>query len=397
MSQDEQIRDAIAQRAVDWFLAHRSGSMTQGEREAFFAWLKASPVHVEEYLGIAAAERGIAEAARIPEMTIEDLKRLALEEEPDRVIKLSAATPALDRPRTGPTAEVDSAAATRAPEVNAPITPGGQIAPTHLQTGAVEIPARRRWFPMAAAASAAAVALGVVWLLQAPSPAVAQTFRTAHGAQQEYRLADGSALRLDSDSEVSVLLSSSERVATLVRGQVLFQVAHDAHRSFRVRSGDVDALAVGTEFDVYRRPDATLITVIEGQIAVSDTRPDGSGAPREIKVGAGQQVRITGTAFPGAPTPADLRAATSWLSHKIAFEQLPLEEVAAEFNRYNAAQIAIEDPALKRLPVSGVFDASDIDSFTAFLASLDGADVTRTATSIVVVRRGHTSRARPDR
>jgi transmembrane sensor len=113
-------------------------------------------------------------------------------------------------------------------------------------------------------------------------------------------------------------------------------------------------------------------------------------------VGAGQQVRITGAAFPGAPTTADLHAATSWLEHKIAFEQLPLEEVAAEFNRYNAAQIAIEDSALKHLPVSGVFDASDIDSFTAFLASLDGVDVTRTATSIVVLRRGHSSRARPE-
>jgi transmembrane sensor len=376
MSKDEQIRDAIAQRAVDWFLANRSGSMSQGEREAFFAWLKASPVHVEEYLGIAAAERGIAEAARSPAMTIEDLKRLALEEESDRVIKLSAGTPAL--------------------EVSAPITPGG-IAPADLRPAAAEIPPRRRWFPMAAAASAGAIALVLVWLLQAPSPAVAQTFRTAHGAQQEYRLADGSALRLDSDSEVSVLLSPSERVATLVRGQVLFQVAHDARRSFRVLSGDVAALAVGTEFDVYRRRDATLITVIEGQIAVSGARPDGSGAPpREIKVGAGQQVRITGAAFPGAPTAADLHAATSWLEHKIAFEQLPLEEVAAEFNRYNAAQIAIEDSALKHLPVSGVFDASDIDSFTAFLASLDGVDVTRTATSIVVLRRGHSSRARPE-
>jgi transmembrane sensor len=382
MSKDEQIREAIAQRALDWFLANRSGSIDQGEREAFFAWLKASPVHVQEYLSIAAAERGLAEAARIPEMTIEDLKRLALEDDSDRIIELPTATP-------GPSTTISMAVVP---------PPAGSTARLGAATAARETPARRRWLPMAAAASVGAIAAGLVWLLQAPAPTVAETLRTTHGVQQEYRLADGSTLRLDSDSEVSVLLSASTRVATLVRGQVLFRVAHDAHRSFRVQSGNVDALAVGTEFDVYRRPEATLITVLEGQIAVSSARPDTNpDRPPALKVGAGQQVRITGSAFPGAPMPANLRTATSWLEHKIAFEQLPLEEVAEEFNRYNAVQIEIEDPTLKHLAVSGVFDASDIDSFTAFLASLDGVGVTRTASTIAVWRRGHAPRTRPNR
>jgi ferric-dicitrate binding protein FerR (iron transport regulator) len=119
-------------------------------------------------------------------------------------------------------------------------------------------------------------------------------------------------------------------------------------------------------------------------------------------VGAGQQVRIaegplSARAFPSAPTQANLTMATSWLEHKIAFEQLPLEEVAEEFNRYNAVQIAIEDQTLRRLSVSGVFDATDIGSFTAFLASLDGVGVTRTTSGIAVFRRGRTAHTRPNR
>jgi transmembrane sensor len=375
MSKDDQIRDAIAQRAADWFMANRVGTLDQAEREAFFAWLKASPVHVEEYLSIAVAERGLAEAAQIPKMTIEDLKSLALEDESDRIIELSTTTPVAVVPVPAAPAETASAA-------------GKQ-------------PARRSvWLAMAAAASVGVITVGVVWLLQAPSQAVAQTFRTTRGAQQEYLLADGSALRLDSDSEVSVELSASERVATLVRGQVLFRVAHDAHRSFRVQSGNVNALAIGTEFDVYRRPESTLITVLEGQIAVSGAHPGTDpGHLPALKVGAGQQVRITEATFPGAPAPANLQMATSWLDHKIAFEQRPLEEVAGEFNRYNVVQIAIEDPNLRHLAVSGVFDASDIDSFAAFLASLDGVGVTRTSSGIAVWRRGHglAPHARPGR
>jgi transmembrane sensor len=392
MSKDEQIREAIAQRAAEWFLANRSGSIDQADREQFFAWLKASPVHVEEYLGIAAAERGLAEAARAPSMTIEDLKRLALEDSSDRVVELAAPTAAAaDR-----IAElVTSGGSAGAPAPSAEIMPSAALSEAR--------PPRRRAVAFAAAAGVGAIALGVVWLLQAPSPAVAQTFRTSHGAQQEYPLADGSTLRLDSDSEVTVALSGSERLATLVRGQALFRVAHDARRSFRVRSGNVNAIAIGTEFDVYRRSESTLITVIEGQIAVSSAVSDTSADPSPaLKVSAGQQVRIaedplSARAFPSAPSQANLTTATSWLEHKIAFEQLPLEEVAEEFNRYNAVQIAIEDQALRHLSVSGVFDATDIGSFTAFLASLDGVGVTRTPSSIAVFRRGRTAHTRPSR
>src|SRR5437016_3041644 len=50
---EERIRVAIAEQAGDWFVAHRSGSLTHTDRVAFVAWLRASPVHVEEYLGVA--------------------------------------------------------------------------------------------------------------------------------------------------------------------------------------------------------------------------------------------------------------------------------------------------------------------------------------------------------
>jgi transmembrane sensor len=363
MSKDDVIRNAIAQRAADWFVAHRAGELDQAEREAFFAWLKASPIHVEEYLGIAAAERGLSEgAAELPKMALEDLKKLAREDDSGQVIGLIGAAPA-------------------APAVT----------PT---------PRKRSWMPAAAAAGVTAAAVAAAWLLQAHSPAVAQTFRTARGAQQSWQLTDGSSVRLDSDSEVSVLLSASERVATVVHGQALFHVAHDAHRSFRVRSGNVDALAIGTEFDVYQKPESTLITVLEGQIAVSDSAAQ-PGNSRALKVSTGEQVRINaGAALPAAAVPADIHTTMSWLDHKISFDQRPLAEVADEFNRYNAAQIMIEDPSLRRLPVSGVFDAADIDSFAAFLASLEGVGVTRNASAITVWRRNHGGvlpRAKPGR
>jgi transmembrane sensor len=79
-----------------------------------------------------------------------------------------------------------------------------------------------------------------------------------------------------------------------------------------------------------------------------------------------------------------VRQAVAWQQRKIAFEQRPLGEVADEFNRYSTIPIEIDDAALRALPISGVFDAYDIDSFVAFLQTLDGVRVERTDARIRV-------------
>jgi transmembrane sensor len=75
----------------------------------------------------------------------------------------------------------------------------------------------------------------------------------------------------------------------------------------------------------------------------------------------------------------------AWLQQKIAFERRPLGEVVEEFNRYGSIPIRIEDAALRALPISGVFDAYDIDSFVAFLNTLEGVRVERTDARIRVL------------
>ena len=44
---------SIAQEAAEWFIANREGTPDAVQRSTFAAWLKTSPQHVEEYLGIA--------------------------------------------------------------------------------------------------------------------------------------------------------------------------------------------------------------------------------------------------------------------------------------------------------------------------------------------------------
>jgi transmembrane sensor len=227
---------------------------------------------------------------------------------------------------------------------------------------------------------------------------LARTYDTGHGEQAAWRLPDGSALHLDTGGSATVHYSKTERVIDLNRGQALFEVAPGDPRRFRVSAGEAQILAVGTEFDVYRRRDATLVTVVEGTVTVfaAEQPPPSSGiAPPSpsLRVSAGQQLGVEAGRLWPEPVPVDTKAAVAWLQHQIVADDRPVGEVVDEFNRYARVSIEIDDPALRALRVSGRFDVYDTESFVAFLSSLDGVAVERTATRIRVIRATKSERA----
>jgi transmembrane sensor len=353
-STDQQIRAAITQRAADWFVANRAAPLADGERAAFFAWLKASPIHVEEYLGVAALERDLTAATDDSAMTLSALLELARQDQSGRVVDLITAAEA--EPQHG--------------RISYRRAGWSVAAVITLIVGALWMPVKMR---------------DGQWL------GLPKTYQTAHGAQAVWHLPDGSILHLNTDTAVTVRYSSTERLLALDRGEAMFEVAHDSRRAFRVLAGSTNAVALGTQFDAYRHSDSTLITVLAGQIAVFDGKaasPDTATAasPSVLRVSTGQQVRVIAGVLPAAPTGVNLAEVTAWLQRKIVFDQRPLGEVADEFNRYNTIQFSIDDAALRTMRIGGVFDAADTESFAAYLGSLEGVRVERLATRINVSR-----------
>jgi len=346
---DEQVRAVIAQQAGEWFATHREGALDATQRRAFVDWIKTSPVHVEEYLGVALVARDIAAAADDPEMSFESLLERGRNVGSDNVV-------ALGTPQPGATAT-----------------------------------AIRPRFPnlvrFAAAAAVVAMIGGALqwWTGERVTP---QRYATRHGEQRSWQLADNSVLRLDTDSAATVRYGRSERHVEVEYGRALFDVAHEPGRPFRVLAGSAQVVAVGTQFSVYRQGDSTRVTVVQGQVDVAT--PNGrapanlDAVGRSVRVSAGEQLRITAGLLPAGPTRVDVQRITAWLRRELAFEQEPLAVVAAEFNRYGAVPIEIESPALRTLTVSGVFAADDTESFIAFLKSLEGVGVEVTGTRIRV-------------
>jgi transmembrane sensor len=193
-----------------------------------------------------------------------------------------------------------------------------------------------------------------------------------------------------------VRYSRKERLVELERGQALFEVVHESARRFRVVTAGAGAIAVGTQFDVYRKSSVIEFTVVRGEIAVFSGEPSwlrGPGAvPIQVqRVGAGYQTRSEAGILSAQPVAVELEQTLGWLQHKLVFQHRPLGEVAAEFNRYGGVPVEIEDEVLRTLPVSGMFDAGDTESFVEFLQRLPGVTVERTLVQIRVIRKKTTT------
>jgi transmembrane sensor len=360
ISNEEKIRAAIAEQAGEWFVANDEEPLDAHDSAALAAWLKASPVHIEEFLGVSAIARDLKEARTDPEYSLEAILARARAEDDTSVQPLWPRVLETVRGRTS-----------------------------------------SRWLTAGVAmAACAALSLGLllIWNLRpiqhpsTPDGVTALHFETRHGEQLSRRLADNSVLHLNTDSAVTIRYGKTERLVMLTSGQADFDVTHDRARAFRVIAGSAEVVDLGTKFDVRLEQDSTVVTVVEGRVAVGPTPmlekrgTNSSHPPRLVQLGANQQIRVTEGAWPATPVAIDAQGATAWLRREIVFDHEPLERVAAEYNRYTQKPIEIATPALRNLQISGVFATDDTEAFIAFLRSLEGVRVEVTQTQIRVSR-----------
>ena len=236
--------------------------------------------------------------------------------------------------------------------------------------------AARVWAPALGMASLAgigfalAIGLGVI--------GSGQTYATHVGEQRLVRLADGSSVRLDTDTRLAVSFSRSARHIRLERGQAYFEVAHDRGRPFTVDAGPLSVRAVGTKFDVRQEAGGPRVTLVEGVVQVRSR----GATPGAWTLKAGEQV-ILGKA--AAKTAADVGAATSWTSGHLVFQALPLSQAIDEVNRYSVRKIRLNAPAIANVAVNGVFETGDTDAFVAAACDLHALRATRQSDGTIVL------------
>jgi len=219
----------------------------------------------------------------------------------------------------------------------------------------------REWrFQLGLAVSLLVIGLIGAWMVTRPL-----VLETGVGEQRLVRLADGSRVRLDTQSRIEIRLRAARRDVLLARGQAFFEVAKDAARPFVVSADGSSVRALGTRFGV--RADDGRVSVIldEGSVRVSG-RESGTATLRP-----GQMVVVAGGRV-GAPAPADTEAMTSWTSGRLVFRDTPLATAVAEMNRYNNAPILLDARRAGTMRVSGMFDTGNSDAFVAAASAVSG-------------------------
>jgi transmembrane sensor len=231
--------------------------------------------------------------------------------------------------------------------------------------GAWRAPAIRGW---AVAAAILVATLGIAWLaLGLLRPGT--VYRSRMGEVRRVELKDGSSISLDSDSEIRVVYSDTERRVQLDRGQGYFEVRHNPGWPFVVVAGRHQITDIGTEFVVRYDPALTVVTLIKGRIAVS-SRSSGMESTGRI-LAAGQRLTFAGDAPPKLDQPR-LDEVTAWQRGEVMLDDTPLTQAVAELNRYDTARLVIDDPRVARLRVSGIYHTGNNREFALLLAKLYG-------------------------
>lgn len=304
----------VSEEAAYWYIrCNDERSMLLVDRREFLAWLKRSPENIAELLRIAELDGKLAREKLIATVTAM---------EASNVIDLGI-LPGGTQHRYQPTDSLND---------------------EHYEKADNKTASSWR---VAAIAAGVTIALLLAFVLLQFRPVDANIVKTGPSQWQHMTLADGSAIHIDARTELKVDFSDHQRVIHLYAGQAAFEVTKDVKRPFIVRTGVVDAIAVGTRFSVAIDPGVTT-TVSEGIVKV--TPPGKQDDEFAVMVTAGEELHVsdsglTKQAFANvAKVNAERKLA--WADGWFIFEGETIAEAAAAFNRRNAVQIRIDNPAI---------------------------------------------------
>lgn len=282
-------------------------------------------------------------------------------------------------------------------------------------------PRSRPWGWLAGGLAAAAAVVVLVFLTPErsaePGPVLARRAATSIGGFERLELPDGSVVRLNTASELTVDYTAHERRVTLTRGEASFDVEKDKTRPFVVHVDGIDVRAVGTAFNVRRQEHAIEVLVTEGRVQLANaasgegllaaapttaspaagrssspsiTTKDTDAQPMPL-LGAGQRatIRVDGAKGPTAASvakvaPAEAARALAWRSRRLEFSAEPLSHIAAEFNRYNQHRLVIADAELGKQRFGGKFPSDDFETLVRLLETNFGVVVERHETETVL-------------
>jgi transmembrane sensor len=236
-----------------------------------------------------------------------------------------------------------------------------------------------RWLSPARASLAAFVLLVVAVLAYRFLPSMltpdvpTARYATAVGEMKTVTLADGSEVKLNTNSSVRVAFPGKSRVIQL-EGEAWFKVSPDPQRPFVVYAGRYSVRALGTAFAVHALDGGVDLTVTAGHVELASFKePPADVATRGVAPTDKAETRVSllkgqHAYFRGENKLIEsldaqaLDQHLSWRDGMLIFDNEPLSDIVAELNRYSTTRIVISEPQIQDLRLGGYFKVQDIGS-----------------------------------
>ncbi len=215
------------------------------------------------------------------------------------------------------------------------------------------------------------------WQLQ---PLYAQNFASERGQQLRVELPDGSRLLLDTATRAEAVLYRQRREVRLPEGQAVFSIKGDPSCPLDVLAGPLRITVVGTRFSVRFTPgisgrNGVQVAVEEGRVRVASLAgaqktaglPIGEAPPAVVELTAGQQVASDAAGVLGPVAVIPVAGMAPWRDNRVSFDNTPLDQALAEFERYGDTRLKVGDQAVAALRLTGTFDPRQLDNFIRVL------------------------------
>ena len=177
------------------------------------------------------------------------------------------------------------------------------------------------------------------------------TLRVPCGGEYQLMLADGTRVRVNSESElVFPTCFNSGRREVFLKGEAYFQVAPDSDKPFYVRVNDYIVKVTGTSFNVtsYTDDPCTMTTLVEGKVSVY-----GNDSTWNCDLTPGYMLKFDKGTAQVISEECDPRIYTSWIDGEFKFRDMRLEDIMKKLNRWYDFEVAYEEEELKDLRFSG--------------------------------------------
>jgi transmembrane sensor len=197
---------------------------------------------------------------------------------------------------------------------------------------------------------------GMGWQSQEQVRRWGADYSTSVGQRRTVMLADGTRLQLNTNTAVDVAFTNSQRIITLLQGEIFIDTGPDeaspeGRRSFWVHTAQARLQALGTAFAVRQEDARTRLLVEQSSVLIHQS------AQQQL-VAAGEEYSIS--AEGSRKLQQSEMDASAWTRGQLVARSLPLQALLTELARYQRGWVSCS-PQVAGLKVSGVFQLDDVD------------------------------------